>query len=50
VHGDALQRAFRQRARRPAFDKAIIAAGSQTMKLSFMPEGERVVGSTGALQ
>jgi dihydrolipoamide dehydrogenase len=31
------------------FAKAIIAAGSQAMKLPFMPEDERVVDSTGAL-
>jgi dihydrolipoamide dehydrogenase len=32
------------------FAKAIIAAGSQAVKLPFMPEDERVVDSTGALQ
>ncbi|QBY55634.1 dihydrolipoyl dehydrogenase [Cupriavidus oxalaticus] len=32
------------------FDKAIIAAGSQAVKLPFMPDDERVVDSTGALQ
>ena len=32
------------------FRKAIIAAGSQAVKLPFMPEDERVVDSTGALQ
>jgi len=32
------------------FQKAIIAAGSQAVKLPFMPEDERVVDSTGALQ
>jgi len=31
------------------FAKAIIAAGSQAMKLPFMPDDERVVDSTGAL-
>jgi len=31
------------------FQKAIIAAGSQAMKLPFMPEDDRVVDSTGAL-
>ena len=31
------------------FQKAIIAAGSQAMKLPFMPDDERVVDSTGAL-
>ena len=31
------------------FAKAIIAAGSQSVKLPFMPEDERVVDSTGAL-
>jgi len=31
------------------FAKAIIAAGSQAVKLPFMPEDERVVDSTGAL-
>jgi len=32
-----------------AFAQAIIAAGSQSVKLPFMPEDERVVDSTGAL-
>ena len=32
------------------FDKAIIAAGSQAIKLPFMPEDPRVVDSTGALE
>jgi dihydrolipoamide dehydrogenase len=32
-----------------AFKKAIIAAGSQAVRLPFMPEGPRVVDSTGAL-
>ena len=32
------------------FAKAIIAAGSQAVKLPFMPEDERIVDSTGALQ
>jgi dihydrolipoamide dehydrogenase len=32
------------------FDKAIIAAGSQAVKLPFMPEDPRVVDSTGALE
>ena len=32
------------------FDKAIIAAGSQAMKLPFMPDDPRVVDSTGALE
>ncbi len=32
-----------------AFGQAIIAAGSQSVKLPFMPEDERVVDSTGAL-
>ncbi|GAB3630199.1 dihydrolipoyl dehydrogenase [Pandoraea terrae] len=32
------------------FAQAIIAAGSQAVKLPFMPEDERVVDSTGALQ
>jgi dihydrolipoamide dehydrogenase len=31
------------------FAKAIIAAGSQAVKLPFMPEDERIVDSTGAL-
>jgi len=31
------------------FDKAIIAAGSQAMKLPFVPDDPRVVDSTGAL-
>ena len=31
------------------FDKAIIAAGSQSIKLPFMPDDPRVVDSTGAL-
>ncbi len=31
------------------FVKAIIAAGSEAAKLSFMPEDERIVNSTGAL-
>ncbi len=31
------------------FAKAIIAAGSQAVKLPFMPEDERIVNSTGAL-
>jgi dihydrolipoamide dehydrogenase len=31
------------------FTKAIIAAGSQAMKLPFMPDDDRVVDSTGAL-
>ncbi len=32
------------------FDKAIIAAGSQAVRLPFMPEDPRVVDSTGALE
>ncbi|UJF25302.1 dihydrolipoyl dehydrogenase [Suttonella sp. R2A3] len=32
-----------------AFKQAIIAAGSQSVKLPFMPEDERVMDSTGAL-
>ena len=32
------------------FQKAIIAAGSQAMKLPFMPDDPRVVDSTGALE
>ncbi|HDR9889674.1 TPA: biotin/lipoyl-binding protein, partial [Burkholderia cenocepacia] len=32
------------------FKQAIIAAGSQAVKLPFMPEDPRVVGSTGALE
>jgi dihydrolipoamide dehydrogenase len=32
------------------FDRAIIAAGSQAIKLPFMPEDPRVVDSTGALE
>ena len=32
------------------FDKAIIAAGSEAMKLPFMPDDPRVVDSTGALE
>lgn len=32
------------------FKQAIIAAGSQSVKLPFLPEDERVVDSTGALQ
>jgi dihydrolipoamide dehydrogenase len=32
------------------FDKAIIAAGSQSVKLPFMPDDPRVVDSTGALE
>ena len=31
------------------FEKAIIAAGSQAMKLPFIPDDPRVVDSTGAL-
>ena len=31
------------------FDKAIIAAGSEAMKLPFMPDDPRIVDSTGAL-
>ena len=31
------------------FEKAIIAAGSQAVKLPFMPEDPRIVDSTGAL-
>jgi dihydrolipoamide dehydrogenase len=38
------------RARKVKFAKAIIAAGSQAVKLPFMPEDERVVDSTGALK
>ncbi len=45
-------RAARRPARRRSirFDKAIIAAGSQAVKLPFMPEDPRVVDSTGALR
>ena len=32
------------------FDKCIIAAGSQSIKLPFMPDDPRVVDSTGALE
>ena len=32
------------------FAKAIIGAGSEAVKLSFMPEDERIVNSTGALR
>ncbi len=32
------------------FDKAIIAAGSQAVKLPFIPEDPRIVDSTGALE
>ncbi|HEY6909658.1 MAG TPA: dihydrolipoyl dehydrogenase [Myxococcales bacterium] len=32
------------------FDKAIIAAGSQAVKLPFLPEDPRIVDSTGALE
>ena len=32
------------------FDKAIIAAGSQSIKLPFMPDDPRIVDSTGALE
>ncbi len=32
------------------FDSAIIAAGSQSVKLPFLPDDERIVDSTGALQ
>jgi dihydrolipoamide dehydrogenase len=32
------------------FEHAIIAAGSQSVKLPFLPEDERIVDSTGALQ
>src|SRR5206468_2266772 len=32
------------------FDRAIIAAGSQAIKLPFMPDDARVVDSTGALE
>jgi dihydrolipoamide dehydrogenase len=32
------------------FDKAIIAAGSQSIKLPFLPDDSRVVDSTGALE
>lgn len=32
------------------FQKAIIAAGSQSVKLPFLPQDERIVDSTGALQ
>lgn len=32
------------------FDSAIIAAGSQSVKLPFLPEDPRIVDSTGALQ
>ena len=32
------------------FDKAIVAAGSQAVKLPFLPEDPRIVDSTGALQ
>jgi dihydrolipoamide dehydrogenase len=32
------------------FDKAIVAAGSQAIKLPFFPDDKRVVDSTGALQ
>src|SRR3546814_13003825 len=32
------------------FSSAIIAAGSQSVKLPFFPEDERIVDSTGALQ
>ena len=32
------------------FDKAIIAAGSQAVKLPFLPDDPRIVDSTGALE
>ncbi len=32
------------------FEKAIIAAGSEAVKLPFIPEDPRIVGSTGALE
>ena len=32
-----------------SFKRAIVAAGSQAMRLPFMPEDPRVVDSTGAL-
>ncbi len=32
------------------FDQAIIAAGSQAVKLPFLPEDDRIVDSTGALE
>ncbi|MEO1204725.1 MAG: dihydrolipoyl dehydrogenase [Pseudomonadota bacterium] len=32
------------------FDKAIIAAGSEAVKLPFIPEDDRIVDSTGALE
>jgi dihydrolipoamide dehydrogenase len=34
----------------PAFKNAIIAAGSQAVRLPFMPEDPRAVDSTGALE
>ena len=36
--------------RRITFAKAIIAAGSQAVKLPFLPDDERIVDSTGALE
>ncbi|HEX4384672.1 MAG TPA: dihydrolipoyl dehydrogenase [Myxococcales bacterium] len=36
--------------RKVSFDKCIIAAGSQAVKLPFFPQDPRVVDSTGALQ
>src|SRR5213075_757558 len=35
--------------RKIRFQKAIIAAGSQAVKLPFLPQDERIVDSTGAL-
>lgn len=37
-------------ARTVKFDSAIIAAGSQSVKLPFLPEDKRIVDSTGALE
>ena len=45
--GTARRRPARRRSCK--FAKAIIAAGSQAVKLPFMPEDQRVVDSTGAL-
>jgi dihydrolipoamide dehydrogenase len=43
VAGDGKQQVVR-------FEKAIIAAGSQAVRLPFMPEDDRIIDSTGALR
>jgi dihydrolipoamide dehydrogenase len=51
LDGHALQLAAAGGAERTVrFDKAIIAAGSQAVRLPFLPEDPRVVDSTGALE